>query len=145
MGFSDNSQLDDRPIPGQQAWTSSSIIILFIMIMIKILISPIYHFDQRNDLDYHFVHHDHDHDHNFDLTNESSEIMISRDSVKDEVKIIILINIIMITITTLISPIRAVRSWSAETVLSMRSRDFVAAAMLSALLDNTKLSAPISL
>ena len=122
------------------------IIILFIMtIMIKILISPIYHFDQRNDLDYHFVHHDHDHDHNFDLTNESSEIMISQDSVKDEVKIIILINIIMITITTLISPIRAVRSWSAETVLSMRSRDFVAAAMLSALLDNTKLSAPISL
>ena len=42
-------------------------------------------------------------------------------------------------------PIRAARSWSAETVLRIRSRDFAATAMLSGLFDSTKLSAPISL
>ena len=53
--------------------------------------------------------------------------------------------IILEMMTILISPMRAARSWSAETVLRMRSRDFAAAAMLSALFDSTKLSAPISL
>ena len=53
--------------------------------------------------------------------------------------------IILEMITIPISPMRAARSWSAETVLRMRSRDFAAAAMLSALFDSTKLSAPISL